>query len=137
MTVYDTDFVNWTKQQVALLRSMPNTDKLDIVNLVDEIEGLGRAALADFSNAIRQLLSTLIRRSIEPSSTTIEDIYSVQADAIIRANGGVWSHVDLDKVWRLAKRSVDVELPDTCPITIEQLIVEDFDVDQALLLIRP
>lgn len=60
MTLYDTDFVRWTKQQVALQRSMPGTDKLDIVNLVDEIEGLGRSVVSDLSNAVRRFLSGFI-----------------------------------------------------------------------------
>lgn len=61
MTLYDTDFVLWTREQADLLRSMPDHASLDIGNLVDEIEGLGRSAIADLSTAIRHLLSLQAR----------------------------------------------------------------------------
>lgn len=107
MTLYDSDFILWTQQQASILRSMPDTQGLDIENLSDEIEGLGRTALADLSNAIRQLLSCLIRRSIDPASLSIEEILSAQSEVIVRSDAGVWRFVDLDKIWRLAKRSVE------------------------------
>lgn len=87
------------------------------------------------SDAIRQVLTGLIRRSIDPASVSIEDIYSAQSDAIIRADSGVRRHVDLDRIWRLAKRSVEVGLQERCLISIEQLIAEDFDIDKAVSLI--
>ena len=136
MKLYDTDFVTWTTQQAAVLRHIPASDGLDIDHLVDEIEGLGRSAIADLSSAIRQVLTGLIRRSIDQQSVSIEDIYSAQSDASIRADGGVWRHIDLDKVWRLARRAVDVELPDRCPLSIEQLISEDFDIAIAVASIQ-
>jgi hypothetical protein len=136
MTLYDADFVNWTKQQAAALRSMPSTNNLDIDHLVDEIDGLGRSAIADLSTAIRQLLSGLLLRSIDPDAISLEDIYSAQSEVIIRADAGVWRHVDIQRIWRLARRSMDVDVPDKCPLSIEQIIAEDFDIDQTLKLIR-
>lgn len=136
MTLYDTDFVTWTRQQADILPSMPDTTSLDIDHLVDEIEGLGRSAIADLSNAMRQVLTGLLHRSIDPASVSLEDIYSALSDAISRAEAGVWRHVDLDKVWRLARRTVDVDGPEKCPITIEHLISEDFDIERVTRLTR-
>ncbi|WP_276117951.1 DUF29 family protein [Pararhizobium qamdonense] len=135
MTRYDDDFVAWTRQQATLLRSMPDHG-LDIEHLVEEIEGLGRSAIADLSSAIRQVLEGLVRRSIDPDSISLEDIYSAQADVIISADGGVWRHIDLDRVWRLARRAVDVNGPEKCPITTEHLISEDFEIERVMRLIR-
>lgn len=136
MSLYDTDFVAWTQQQAARLRSMPGTDDLDIDHLTDEIEGLGRTSVADLSTAIRQLLTGLISRSIDPASIRVEDILAAQSEAIIRADAGVWRHVDDNKVWRLAKRSVEARVPERCPIRVEQLISEEFDVAKALASLR-
>ncbi|MBY3594181.1 DUF29 family protein [Rhizobium bangladeshense] len=136
MTLYDDDFVTWTRQQADALRTMPANSGLDIDHLVDEIEGLGRTAIADLSNTIRQVLRGLIRRSIDPSSVSIEDICTGQSEAIIRADAGVWRHVDLDRLWWLAKRSFDADLPDSCPFTIEQMIAEDFDVSRMAASLR-
>ncbi|MBB4104389.1 DUF29 family protein [Allorhizobium borbori] len=129
MSLYDTDFVLWTRQQADLLRSMPDSTDIDIEHLTDEIEGLGRSAVAELSNAIIRVLRGLVRRSIDPGSITIEEILSAQSDVVIRSDAGVWRHVDLDMVWRLAKRHVD--LPEACPWSIEELTAEDFKVEEA------
>lgn len=136
MKLYDDDYVTWTRQQAALLRTMPATSGLDIGHLVDEIEGLGRSAITDLSTAIRNVLAGLIRRSIDPTSTNIEDIYSAQSDAIICSDAGVWRHVDLDKIWRLARRAMDVDLSERCPLSIEQLVAEDFEIQKAIAALR-
>lgn len=133
MTLYETDFVDWTRQQAALLRSMPSVDGLDIDHLVDEIEGLGRSAVADLSTAIRQVLEGLVLRSIDPSSVSIEDVYSAQSEAIIRSDAGVHRHVDLDKIWRLVARSrPEGLLPAQCPLSLDRLLAEDFNVAEAV-----
>lgn len=136
MSLYDDDFVSWTRQQADLLRSMPDTHSLDIASLVDEIEGLGRTAVADLSMSITQVLSGLICRSTDPGSVLLEDIYSAQSEVIIRSDAGVWRHVDVNKLWRLAKRHADVDLPDACPWSIEQIVADDFDVAKALSVLR-
>ena len=82
------------------------------------------------------MLSGLVRQSIDPAAVSLEDIYADQSEEVIRADAGVWRHVDLERVWRLAKRSVDVDLPDRCPIFIEPLIAEDFDVTTAISAIK-
>ena len=136
MTLYDDDLVSWTQQQTSILRSMPDTHSLDIEHLTDEIEGLGRSAVADLSNALIQVLSGLIRRSVDPGSVSIEEILATQSEAVIRSDAGVWRHVDLYRVWRLAKRRGDVVLPEKCPWSIEALTAEDFDVAKALSSLR-
>ena len=41
-TLYDTDFYTWTQEQAALLREGAST-ALDLGNLAEEIESLGKA----------------------------------------------------------------------------------------------
>ena len=133
MTLYDTDFVSWTHQQATILRSMPGNAGLDIDHLVDEIEGLGRTAIADLSSAIRTVLTGLISRSLDPDAMSPLD--SAQSEVIIRAEAGVWRHVDLDRIWRLVTRDVDGDLTERCPIKIEQLLAEDVDVAKMVSLL--
>lgn len=136
MSLYDTDFVLWTRQQADLLRSMPGTKSLDIEHLVEEIEGLGRTAIADLRAAIDDVLKGLIKRSVDPSTISVEKILSDQSDVVFLSDAGVWRHVDLDHVWLLAKRSVEVVLPDRCPWSIEQIVADDFDVAKALSVLK-
>jgi hypothetical protein len=135
MTLYDDDFVSWTQQQATLLRSMPGADVLDIENLVDEIEGLGRAAVAELEDSIRRVLVGLVDLNREPGSVDVELIYSAQYDAIMRLENGVWRHVDLEKIWKLAVRSMP-GFPDQCPFTLDYLLAEDFDGLKAGATIR-
>lgn len=39
--LYETDFYAWTKEQVSLLRNH-QWDKIDLFNVIEEIEALGR-----------------------------------------------------------------------------------------------
>lgn len=135
MTLYDTDFVAWTRQQAAILRSMQGTDTLDIENLVDEIEGLGRSAIAELEAAIRRVLVGLVDLKREPGSVDVESIYSAQSDALMWSDNGVVRHVDLEKTWRLAMRSLK-GFPEICPYKIDYLLAENFDVDKAVAAIR-
>lgn len=135
MSLYDEDFVAWTRQQANLLRSMPDSTDIDIANLVDEIEGLGRTAVSELEAALRRVLVGLVDLNREPSSVDVELIYSAQSDAIIRADGGVWRHIDLAKPWMLAVRSIR-GFPEQCPYKIEYLLAEDFDVSKAVALLR-
>ena len=41
MTNYDQDFYGWTQEQAALLRTGQLND-LDIANLIEEVEAMGR-----------------------------------------------------------------------------------------------
>lgn len=136
MTLYDTDFVAWTRQQATLLRSMPDTTGIDIEHLTEEIEGLGRTAVADLRAAIDDVLKGIIKRSVDPSSISVEIILSDQSDVIFLADAGVWRHVDLDHAWLLAKRSADVVLPERCPWSIERLISEDFEVEESVTALK-
>jgi hypothetical protein len=136
MSLYDDDFVAWSRQQASLLRSMPDTTGIDMEHLTGEIEGLGRSTIADLSNALLQVLSGLIRRSVDPAAVTIGEILSAQSEAVIRSDAGVWRHVDLNRVWKLSKRHADAVLPERCPWLIEELTAEDFDVAKALSVLR-
>ena len=42
MSIYETDFYLWTQEQATLLRE-GRLDELDVPNLVEEIDSLGRS----------------------------------------------------------------------------------------------
>lgn len=57
---YGEDFAAWTKHQVQILRS-GNLSELDIENLIEEIEALGRAEQRLFRLAVKQVLASLAK----------------------------------------------------------------------------
>jgi hypothetical protein len=64
-SLYDADFIAWTQQQAAaLLRGAWR--ELDIENLVEEVESMGRQQQAEFVNRLAQLLAHLLKWKHQP-----------------------------------------------------------------------
>jgi hypothetical protein len=132
---YDTDFVAWTEEQAAILKSLePVPPGLDVENLVDEILGLGRREIAAASDLALSLLVTICKISGNPgqASALIEEAMGKQGELTLACESGIEQHVDLDLVWRLVKntaaRSMGIDdLPDECPFSIRDLLDIDFD----------
>ena len=66
---HDTDFYGRTQDQAALLRALPrNAKRLDIENLAEEIEDMGRAEIKDISSLFRQTLVHLVKIAFDPEA---------------------------------------------------------------------
>lgn len=59
-SVYEEDFYVWTQQQSALLRE-GRFNELDIANLVEEIESLGRSEKRELESRLKILLIHLLK----------------------------------------------------------------------------
>ncbi len=68
-TLYDQDFYAWTQHQVKLLRS-GQLAELDIENLVEEIESLGRQERQELRNRLGALLGHLLKWHYQPEART-------------------------------------------------------------------
>lgn len=66
-TLYDQDFYAWTQQQAELLRSGQLTG-LDIENLIEEIESLGKQQLQELENRLGVLLGHLLKWRYQPEA---------------------------------------------------------------------
>jgi Domain of unknown function DUF29 len=66
-TLYDQDFYAWTQQQAELLRSR-KFEGLDIDNLVEEIESLGRQERQELRNRLGVLLGHLLKWRYQPEA---------------------------------------------------------------------
>ncbi|NCJ05933.1 DUF29 family protein [Synechococcales cyanobacterium C] len=66
-TLYDQDFYAWTQHQVDLLRSGRLAD-LDIENLVEEIESLGKQQRQELRNRLGVLLGHLLKWHYQPEA---------------------------------------------------------------------
>ncbi|MBW4554092.1 MAG: DUF29 domain-containing protein [Aphanocapsa sp. GSE-SYN-MK-11-07L] len=64
-TLYDQDFYAWTQQQAELLRS-GRVEGLDIENLAEEIESLGRQERQELRNRLGVLLGHLLKWRYQP-----------------------------------------------------------------------
>ncbi|ELS31605.1 MULTISPECIES: DUF29 domain-containing protein [Pseudanabaena] len=60
-SLYETDFLLWTEETVAKLRAR-DFDHVDLENLIEEIESLGRSEKKEVRNRLKTLLEHLIKR---------------------------------------------------------------------------
>ena len=62
---YETDFYAWTKAQAALLRE-EELAELDLPNLAEELEAMGRRKRRELTNRLRVLLMHLLKWQFQP-----------------------------------------------------------------------
>ena len=63
--LYKSDFYAWTQQQLALLRNH-NLEQLDVVNLIEEIEEMGRREKRELESRLEVLLMHLLKWQYQP-----------------------------------------------------------------------
>ena len=64
-TLYDQDFYAWTQQQVELLKT-GQWKQIDIENLIEEIESLGKQQRQELRNRLEVLLGHLLKWRYQP-----------------------------------------------------------------------
>jgi len=65
LDLYETDFYQWTQEQATLLRQGVWTS-LDIENLAEEIESLGRQQKQELRNCLGVLIGHLLKWEYQP-----------------------------------------------------------------------
>ena len=63
--LYDVDFFAWTKQQADLLRAKRWAD-LDLENLAEEVESVGKSQRSEIENRLVVLLTHLLKWRFQP-----------------------------------------------------------------------
>lgn len=64
-SLYEKDFYTWTQEQVSLLNAK-HWDKLDALNLIEEIDSLGRKERQELRNRLGGLLGHLLKWRFQP-----------------------------------------------------------------------
>ncbi|MFZ4657666.1 MAG: DUF29 domain-containing protein [Caldilineaceae bacterium] len=65
MSIYEQDFYAWTQQQAALLREHQFT-RLDMDNLIEELESMGRSERRQLVSRLEVLLMHLLKWQYQP-----------------------------------------------------------------------
>ncbi|MCB8836880.1 DUF29 domain-containing protein [Aurantimonas sp. VKM B-3413] len=143
---HDADFYRWTQDQAALLRGLPRSSNLlDIDNLAEEIEDMGRAEIKEISSLLRQTLVHLVKFAFDPKAPSVAhwvgEASGFQGDAVLAYSPGLGQRLDLSKIWKVAKRNASDSLaeygisvpplPDECPLTLDQLLDTGFSPREA------
>jgi len=138
---YEKDFLKWTQQQAECLQK-GNWEELDIRNLIEELEALGRSEQRELSSYFQVLVMHLLKCQYQPEKRTpswnttlsncrdkiqdcLEDTPSLQRFL----QDAEW----IDKYYRRARRDAAKEtqktleiFPSQCPYTIEQILNSSF-----------
>jgi hypothetical protein len=147
-TLYEEDILLWSEQQAAAIRRLgqggslvPND--LDVENVAEEIESVGRSELAAVESHIRLILVHLIKLRMEPTSDAVRhwrsEIVGFSSDARRRYTPSMRQRIDLDAIWCSAREQAMVAydespqdvadtLPTRCPFTVEELLADRIDI---------
>jgi hypothetical protein len=140
--LYETDFYGWTLEQSKLL-SLGKFEGLDLVNLVEEIESLGKQRQQELSNRLGVLIGHLLKWQYQPQKRSRSWQVTIQLQReeiqdLLEDNPSLRSYVEkaLSKGFRLGLALVLSEtpikktlLPKECPYGFEQLLDSNFPDD--------
>lgn len=142
---YEGDFAAWAFEQAAALERR-DWDALDVPNLVEEVESMGKQQQADLTNHLAVLLAHLLKwqhqpalRSLHGRSWNLTVVEQRKQIAILmRRNRSLKSYVaeamtdgyDIGRVQAARESDVAVgEFPATCPYTFERAMSADWMPD--------
>lgn len=131
---YEKDFSNWTKSQAKLLRNKKFLN-LDIDNLIEEIESLGKSEKRVLLSHVIILLLHLLKRDYQSKKHTkswddsIENA-RVEIDLILLDSPSFKRELPIiiEKAYKYARKKAIIEtgleesmLPDSCPWKAKEL----------------
>lgn len=139
--LYDTDILEWSERQVALLRrraagELVNDADLDWANIAEEIEDVGSNRLNGVRSHIVQALLHDLKCEAWPSSRDVShwraEARGHRDDARDLFTASMRRKIDMAELYRRALRrlpetSDDIKplpVPEVCPVTLDELLAE-------------
>lgn len=153
---YDLDILLWSERQAALLRGLKERapglpNDLDLENVAEEIESVGREQLAAVESLITQILIHALKAAASPRPDLVAK-WAVEASAFNlgaarRATPAILRRIDVDDLWRDAVRQAGLELgrfgetlpeglPDRAPAPAETLAQKPLDFEALVREVR-
>ena len=141
-TAYKTDVVAWANEQAAFIRA-GRFDLLDLENIAEEIESVGKSEKRELASRMSLLLAHLLKWQYQPvrRGSSWERTIRIQRKEVIYELADTPSLKPLlrntewmDLVWGKAVSSATDEtgldsFPEICPWTNEQILSQEFFPD--------
>ena len=136
---YDEDFALWSAEQADLLRA-GKLDRIDLENVAEEIESLGRSDRREIVSRLTVVLVHLLKWQVQADGRTNSWAASIveNRDAIadiLAASPSLrpYPATVLERAYRAAPLAASgetglplSEFPSTCPYSVEQILDPDF-----------
>jgi hypothetical protein len=137
--LYESDFYAWTKEQAELLKNK-TWEQIDLPNLIEEIESLGRQERQELRNRLGVLLGHLLKWQYQPSNrgnswlSTIRE-QRTRTRLVLSDNPSLKPYISeaIEVAYRLAQdlavreTGMDYDaFPSECPYPVEQILEETF-----------
>jgi hypothetical protein len=153
--LYDDDILLWSEQQAAAIRrlremarGLPN--ELDIDNVAEEIESVGRSELAAVKSFLRLILLHLLKLAAAGDSAAAAhwrgEIAAFRVELRDRYARSMKPRIDLDLLWREVRERIVIDpglvgldaavLPLECPIRVDDLIEDPLETNLLVLRLR-
>lgn len=140
--LYETDFYAWTLEQSKLLKE-GDFKHLDIINLVEEIESLGKQERRELDNRLGILIGHLLKWDYQPEKRSKSWRATIReqrrtAQKLISQNPSLKPYLaeaiadayESGKDLVVGETPLDYsDLPENCPYTPEQLFDPGFPTD--------
>jgi hypothetical protein len=150
---YEEDVYLWSRDQAAALRRLAESRRdlpndLDLPNVIEEIETVGRSELAAVRSHLARMLEQLMKAASSPAEDPVRhwlaEAVTHRGDARRHFTPGMRKDIDLQALWEdaLAETRARLRLygeepgplPEACPFALDELL--DRDADVAALLAR-
>lgn len=138
-SLYEIDFYAWTQEQAQLLRNQ-QWSKLDLPNLVEEIESLGKQQRQELRNRLSVLIAHLLKWQHQPEQRSRSWLSTIRVQRIdlydlLEENPSLKPYLQ-EAIQRAYRKAValaagETNLPDNtfpsdCPYAFEQVLSDRF-----------
>ncbi|PZV16141.1 MAG: DUF29 domain-containing protein [Leptolyngbya sp.] len=137
--IYSADFSDWTRQTAQLLRER-RWHEIDVANLIDEVEDLGKSERRAIASQLTRLLLHLLKWQYQPqrrSDSWLDSITDArtQIDLAIQDSLSLKGYPaeQLEDSYRRARRQAATQtkleistFPETCQHAIDLVLAEDW-----------
>jgi hypothetical protein len=139
VNLYEVDFHAWTREQAELLRAR-QWERLDLENLAEEIESLGRQQRQELRNRLSILLAHLLKWHYQSSlrsrswSATIR-VQRMDIAELLEDNPGLQPYLE-EALGKAYRKGVELAISETglprrlfpadCPYTLAEILNDRF-----------
>jgi len=135
ISTYEQDFYLWTQEQAAILKA-GSLSQLDVTNLIEEIESMGKTQKRELISRLTVLMMHLLKWDYQPErrkrswqSTIITQRKEIKR--LLKDNPGLKSNVretlpetflDAAEIASAETGLPETAFPTTCPYTVDQIM---------------